>query len=711
MGTVIVAGGIVLGFAWVAGLFWVAYRIVDWVDPNADARQRWARALIGGTWLAAALFLVLGAFGAFSRLGVSSAVGLGVAVSLRNPSAASARLRTDLERLSAMIERLVGPRPWRSPLRIAALVVASVQAVRIVRELLKPPTATDALTYHLFRAGRFVQRGAWVIEPTPDAGFYYAYYPPLGDAYWAWTLLWTHSDALVAVTLAGVLVAIVVGFYLAARELDIQPWSAAWGGLAIVATPAVGSWSSAAYVDGMLLAVFLLAVATLRPALERPSPATVVWPMAALALGLGIKTPGVVPLGLGTLILGIAVVGRSLRPVPTFVAGILACAVVLPVLWLGGARFGNPLYPFGLPALGWAPNAELAALQRGEFLPAPMRHFEWFTFLRILFIPHPGSRVAHLNFGPAVLLLIPFVAGARHWWQGPKRGLACLFVATSLVFIAQLASEDSLGIRTEAAPSIGRYLTIPLAIVVLAACATAQGAPRAVTLVFALVIAVGAYLSVPRGLGPADVQAAWVGVPVLLLGRWVVRLAFVAVRRGWWSAHMGALAALLTVIAGLTITTAYRPRFRAAYLEQLHHNHIFDPHPTDPKATAAWPIWVWLEHQPPMRIAFAAGWDTVGAHWYRAPLLGSRLKHEVVYVANTHDGELIDYRLDAELRARASYERWLARLVADEIDLVILGVPQSVEHAWVLAHPDRFVPVLVGEGRFVIAFRFRRGGD
>ena len=65
----------------------------------------------------------------------------------------------------------------------------AVVALRAARSLVSPPLATDSLTYHLFRAGRWVQSGERVLEPAPDAWGYYAYYPHIGDGLTAWLML------------------------------------------------------------------------------------------------------------------------------------------------------------------------------------------------------------------------------------------------------------------------------------------------------------------------------------------------------------------------------------------------------------------------------------------------------------------------------------------------------------------------------------------
>jgi hypothetical protein len=94
-----------------------------------------------------------------------------------------------------------------------------------------------------------------------------------------------------------------------------------------------------------------------------------------------------------------------------------------------------------------------------------------------------------------------------------------------------------------------------------------------------------------------------------------------------------------------------RRSLRPDYLEAMAAGRTWDPHPLQPSASDAWPIWLWLD-------------------------------------------------------ARADREAWLARLSRAGVELVVLGVPWTVERDWVEQLPQRFTPLAVSAGRRVLAFRY-----
>jgi hypothetical protein len=110
----------------------------------------------------------------------------------------------------------------------------------------------------------------------------------------------------------------------------------------------------------------------------------------------------------------------------------------------------------------------------------------------------------------------------------------------------------------------------------------------------------------------------------------------------------------------------------------------------------AWPIWRALDGPAPRRIALAAGWDGIGHNVLRYPLLGARLQNRVVYVPITRDGAIIDYERADEVQRHADADAWLARLDAQNIDVVVVLDPPPPEAAWIAERPASFDLIATG---------------
>jgi hypothetical protein len=102
------------------------------------------------------------------------------------------------------------------------------------------------------------------------------------------------------------------------------------------------------------------------------------------------------------------------------------------------------------------------------------------------------------------------------------------------------------------------------------------------------------------------------------------------------------------------------------------------------------PLWRECDGPTPLRVAFSAGWNTLGDNWLIYPFFGSRLQNDVEWVPPTRDGALLDYRLARENLARFDAGAWVQRLLARRVDLVALQWPPTVEDHWVRALPTLF---------------------
>ncbi len=133
----------------------------------------------------------------------------------------------------------------------------------------------------------------------------------------------------------------------------------------------------------------------------------------------------------------------------------------------------------------------------------------------------------------------------------------------------------------------------------------------------------------------------------------------------------------------------------------------FDGHPLWPEFASNWTIWETVDQLPAQRIAVSTDWAGLLHNGYRYPLFGSRLQHELVYVAPTRSCEIVDYRLAQRMTREADLHSWLARLI--ERDVTVALAPDTMpESAWAKSLPRVFSPLATSAGCGGHAYRFNR---
>jgi hypothetical protein len=468
------------------------------LTPRAPASVRAAAAAVVALWLQAALFWVLAPAGAF-RLAVALPLWvLLAALALRawgGDPAARAALAGDL----AGLRRLIGspprpsdpsldssgglpggaerPRPlaasrspglWRRWSAWPLGAVAGVAFVSLLRGLAAPPLGWDALTYHLFKAGRWVQQGGLAPWPAPDAWSYYEYYSPVGDVVWGWSFLPLRGDALLAP--AGTLLWLLagLGIYACARLLGAARVPAALAGAAAGAVPSSLAYLASGYVDNATLALFALAsVFVLRLAAGGPLREA---PLAAAALGMmvGVKLTTAPILLLGGAVIvarllrggrgdvrpddrdaarggerdgaerrGRAADGPPRRPVrrAAAVAGLCLAAAApgAPGYLRAWAERGSPFYPFALSVGGVTlsrGNEEANVVGSGSTLGERQRlGSPWDAAAYLLYRPTREGAFVAPGPGGALLLLLGLAGGLRALAASPGRARSPRWVA------------------------------------------------------------------------------------------------------------------------------------------------------------------------------------------------------------------------------------------------------------------------------------------
>jgi hypothetical protein len=518
-----------------------------------------------------------------------------------------------------------------------------------------------------------------------------------------------HGDGLVSTAAALVWGGILLAAYGASRVAGAGRTTAMIAALCLGFVPSVANFMSSAYVDNTLLFFGLVAGVFVGRAALDPRPADLILAGTALAGALSVKLSALPFLAAGGLVLGHALFRGARGPLRStlvrLLAGLLPLALALPGFVRAGLEQGSPLYPFTLSILGRTLIPGNPDLHRVLTQVPP----EWDSlplFLRTLFVP--GTELTHLNWGPgAVLALLAGLAGLVRLAVRPgRRGLAAYLAVGSGLMLLELMGPEMIAQRTLWATSIGRFLTPVFAAGVVATAALPArwrpGPILALTTISSLV------LCLPRG---------W--IPILRHHVIVLALTLLAATFLVWLVHRGArgsrrlprvAAALVFALLGVSLVThgVQRKSRARIYAAVLPPNPVFDVGPLHPPFAAAWPIWNLLDQEPPARVAASAGWVPLPDNWYRYPLLGWKLHHHVVYLPLTRDGSIVSYRDPVALARVADRRRWLERLLAAEIDLLVTLPPAPLEDAWARNAPEFFLPLAAGVDGAARAYRVDR---
>lgn len=714
------AGGLI-ALVLAAAIGWAAWLVARRIVPGPAVAARWSATALVAAWLLTAGFWLLSPWRLF-RLGpaigfaiVAAAVAHAVLVAGRGGfQGPVADLAGDARRAGRVLAAL-----FRRPAGWVLAALGAVAGLRLARAAAAPPLGWDGLTYHLLKAGRFVQDGGLVPEAAPAGWRVYEHLAPGGEVLWAWAMLPLHADTLVPLAEAAAWAAIPLAVYALARQLGATAARAALAAATVGALPAAVAQIGSGYVDTAAGAALLLgAVFVVRswtaPETGRFEP---VLAAAGLGLAIGIKL-SVAPAAAVLAVLLAAGIWRRRTPMPRspssakegrfeargrlLAACVAAAAVGAPSYLATWAATGSPLFPLGLRIAGREILPGLDAVVTGAG-SRPVGAAEAVA----LALWRPTSEGAFIGLGLAVLPVavlaiaaLPRVLGDRRL-RGVALGLAGVAIATAAAgFTGALEPvRTTLGAATG-----GRFfLAAPAVLAALGALARGRWATGA----WCAAAGVALWQARPRGWVAEEAEpVAWVLALGVALAAVLIGLAVVARRWGtrrWRSGRsvVAILIAAFALAAGAATLDGLRERWRYPLWEAAARPQapLFHLHRLHPVYAAAWSLWRDLDRPRPLRLAVTAGWDGRGHNWYRYPLLGRRLQNRVLYVPVTASGELVAYR-DADRPAEAaSVDAWLSRLLAARIDAVVSLAPRwTVEDAWARSAPELFRPCGVSRG-------------
>ena len=692
-----------------AGCGWPSYVLAARMLPDAPASTR----LAGATLLAYGIFygslvalLALGWFGPGPALLLILLVATAVHFSLRAGDAAAllmldARRLRDLagdfarslfpDRQRAFAYRLSPAIILRLTPAIILVLLTAIVIARVMRGLVAPPLGWDALLYHLFRAGRWVQQGHNVVQAAPDTWGFCEYYPAAGDSFWSWPLLAASDGEFLAPCGLLFWLSLVLSGYAAARTFGATRKLAMLSVLSIGFTPAVANALTAGYIDTMGLAFFLLAL--LFTARSFAAPTIPEAALAGLALGLAaaVKVTMMPEMAIGW---GFIFVGafRKRSGWQRFGVPLMGCAigtlVFLNSYWRIWLEKGSPFYPLPLTLFGRV----LLAGNREWSLVHSTRISHHLDTPGLLYLIWPFSQLYatdYLGLGPLApaILILGVIGWLRTFARPEKRGAMLFILMIALVLVAGLFSPEVAWFRNLLFLTFGRF-TMPVF-----ALATVVAALFTSPWIFGfwwLVLLVDGVLALPTGFTSFDAAAVGeLAAPILVAA---VLVALILIVGGQGRRRLAIVVAAVIALVPTATLPGIRSGLRYRYYQAAAaiRDPVYDMHLLSPDY-ATWSLWSFLDDGKPHRLAVTAGWDGIGDNWYLYPLLGSHLQNTVVYVPVTADGSMVNYRGPAgDLIKRADFKSWVERLKRDHIDFVVSLDPPPPEKVWMDRAPETF---------------------
>ncbi len=690
-----------------ATIVWPAYLIALRLTPTASVAVRLGATAVIAGWLMVAIFWVASAFLAFRLAAILPLlVLLGAMAHLcLTGHAALQRLCEDVRAALAFLRG-----GTRSPEGWLFLAASGVAVVRILRATVSPPLAWDDLTYHLVKAGRFVQDGGVVGVAAPGAWSYYEYLPPVGDVLWAWAMLPLRSDALMPLVSGLIWIAGLLGAYACARQYGAAAREALLAATAVSSMPAVLTYVGSAYVDNTALAAFVLAALFVVRAGHGAARREILVTGAALGILLGTKLTMLPLVAVAIVALGCFYRNRPRPSLALIIGSGAALAIALPPYARAWFEFGSPIYPMPLTLGGHTvlEGNPIVARFSVDALPSALRlHSSLDFWLFMLF--RPGEALAFNAPGPgAILLLLLALVALPIAIRGRSHRGATLFLLSSALAVLGLIATDGMRFVRETinVTTTGRYFTPALA---GAAILGTAGPAWMVRVLCVPAVVAGVALSLPISWNGVELVPMIGGAGILLAIAGVSTLGLRRASRGSRPVAPLVITCFVVSLAFVPLATLRDSTRYEIFAAAARREPVFHMHPLNPVFAAAWPLWEALDQPAGHSVAVTAGWEVVGHHWYQYPLFGARLQNRVIYVPVTVEGDIVNPEEMGELRRRASLTAWLTRLVTHNVDYVVSLAPRTtIEDFWMSRLPQIFAAVPADAHGLHAAYRVDR---
>ncbi len=670
-----------------------SYGTAAWLLPAGSTARRWSATIVIGHAVQLGIFRILAHVSAFRPIPALAAVALFAGVTalvrmVRPRSGFSLRmhLQDDLQNLRNRVGQALA-----CPARRLVQALAAAAAVAFIRAVINLPVVTDSLTYHMIFAGGFVRSGGWFDIDMPGTwGVKYRFYPTGGEILTAWLMLPFHGDLLAGLTCFPSWILTMTALYELGRNLGLPPRRAVIPACLVGFMPAVFAFVATTYVDIPLLGLLLAGTLFFLQAWQTGGRGAHVLCGTAMGAALSVKI-----FALGGAIGALAMLsGRSLlsrRIMPALLVASTTAVTGLPHYIDLYIRFGSPTWPLplGLPGIPLFAGSRAFAEMLAYLAVVADRQISGGS------LPYEIGWLARwfFGFGPVsigpIALVCAFLAPIGLWrvWNCWSRGFAAFTGLMLAASSAGLAGAGMWKFHVIFASVNARLNVYPSALLILLGVIALErwaddARSRGLTAIAVLGI-LGLLVTFP-----VTWSTGYFGLDIFLLAMPVCMACFPVVPAPPMIAvdRTSLIAAVLAVTFGLAILSPLKEKLRPVQLM-----NAFEAHEMDRTISSAW---VFCDDPAkPRRIAFSTGWDgMLGYKWYSAFLMGRNLQNHLTYVPITRDGGIIEYNDADKILKEADFGAWRRRLVEQKIDTVVLFPPYPPEHAWVVAHPDLFVP-------------------
>jgi hypothetical protein len=688
---------LVLAALWLTAASAAAHRLVG---AAGDALDRTLAAGLAGGFLGIVIVLVVGSAGMLDRpaasyLAWAAVAAIACGIARVSPLAA---LRTFGGAAGETLDRVFAA---RFGARSASLALAVPAVLILADRVVIPPTAWDALTYHLTFPLHWLQSGELTTlsfgagDPSPE------YYPLDVEMLFYYGFAATRSDWWAAFAQVPPLLGAAAAIAGIARRCGAGREDASLAALLWMSLPLILRSAFEPTVDLFLAAFFLSALYFLLRFLETPAGGGGMLLAASLGAGLvaGTKYTGLFLAAAGLAPAGVPVLRRLVRA-PVAGSAVTPAAGLLVALVAGGYVYARNLW------IGANPFLPMEVAFGGSILvPGSIASDAYFQ--------HPASRLtlarflasprALLDFGPAFapLLAVPVAALARtgrrpHPERAPVLITAIVFALVMLVFLLVIPYREN------------RHLLVPVGLGCALLAALLPRVRRAVPWVIVVNAPFALYYwgkDMVLGGAQAHHATAVAGLALLMAGtdpRWRAAVA------GQLSRLVQGLpsAFVVMVLLGVAWTAA-------ALAHEGYHRHRYD----------GWLRFWSSRYEGRQGFSHRSDWAEAAEAWCRIaeltddaastiayvgnnlpyPLAGRDLANRVVFVPRTGGAAFTGFRRrDSPRDGPESATAWLERLRALGVDYLCVfrhdpdddpGRALPVEAGWADDRPETFEPV------------------
>lgn len=562
-------------------------------------------------------------------------------------------------------------------------IILGFGLVKVGINLINPPFGWDSLNYHFTFPIEWLKHGNLETPITISDDFAPSYYPINGSLFFLWLILPFKNVFLADLGQVPFFILAFLAMYSISRKLGINREYSLYGAVLFLLIPNVFKQLEVAYVDVMVVALFLVCVNYLFLLTREFSPQNVLVYSLSLGLLLGTKTIALPYSGL----LFIPFIYLCFKNVGKPYLFIISISIVVI---LGGFTYirnfletGNPLYPLDFNL--WGKTILKGVIDKSNYAA----HFkiEDYRLIKLLF--HEGMGVQSFIFIlPFIFLALPVALIKKK--KSINFNLVYFLVLPVLIYLVY---------RYIIPLANTRYLYPLLGVGMITGLYTAQilNIPRRIVNILVVMCFLGSIAEI------AKYQE--LGISVILTSL----LFFLLLPSIKYIRQKKILLSIFIICVLMVIEKDYTRNEYPRYMKMVKYSGFW------PEATEAWN---WLNSNTSGNNIAYVGRPVP------FPLYGSNFKNNVYYVSvNKVEPVKVHYFPDSHYhwgydflslhknleekgnyRSGADYPVWLNNLVKRNTDyLFVYSLHQTeeitfpMEDKWAMAHADKFLPVFSNE--------------